>query len=152
MWASPLRSRRGECNVVSILLGSVRKVGRLHVLDVVADGIFNHISEVGVATQESGRESHVDAEHVLHHQYLTVASVSCTNTDGGDGEALGYLCGKFGGDFLEYYCEASGFLEQFGIGQKLFGFGGLAGTHIVSAEFIDALRCEAEVTHHRYAS
>lgn len=63
----------------------VGEVGGFDVGDVGADGVGDGGGEVGVTAQEAGREALVDAEHVLHHEHLSVTSVAGSDADGGYG-------------------------------------------------------------------
>ena len=76
-----------------ILFFFVGEVARFDVADIGLDGVGDDGVEVGVATQEMGREVLVDAQHVVHDEHLSVYSAAGADPDHGDTQLAGYACG-----------------------------------------------------------
>ena len=125
------------CGGFLVLLGGVGEVGGFHVVDVAAYGAVDYCRQVGVATQEFGRESLVDAEHVVHHEHLAVDSTAGTDADNGDCEFRRHAGSERCRYLFENYGETAYFFEQMRVGKEFFGFGFFFGTHCVCAELVD---------------
>ena len=57
----------------------------------MTDSVRHYSMKVGIATQETGTETVVHAQHILHNQYLTVYTATGTDTDDRNGYYLLYL-------------------------------------------------------------
>ena len=98
-----LQSRNGSATVFSIvckpcglvLFLFVGEVAGFYVVDIFGNGIVDDGSQVGIAAEETRRESLVDAEHVVHHQYLPVTTSSGTDSNNRNSEHFSHLRSEF---------------------------------------------------------
>ena len=124
---------------VSVLFVLVGEGALLDVFDVVSDGVGHDGVEVGVASEEFGREASCHAEHVGDDEHLSVASASCSDADDGYGEFLCHACGECGWYLFEDDGEASCFFECVGIADEFLCFSFFACSDGVGAELVDGL-------------
>ena len=94
----------------SILLLLVREVTALDILYIVAYGVGDDGEEVGITAQETGTKVIGHAQHVAHHQDLSVYTATGTDTDDGNGQLLGYATCQFCGNLFQYDGKASSLL------------------------------------------
>ena len=57
----------------------------------MTDSVRHYSMKVGIATQETGTETVVHAQHILHNQYLTVYTATGTDTDDRNGCAAWWI-------------------------------------------------------------
>ena len=77
----------------------------------MTDSVRHYSMKVGIATQETGTETVVHAQHILHNQYLTVYTATGTDTDDRNGQLACHTFRQYGGTLLQYNGEASGFFQ-----------------------------------------
>lgn len=128
---------KGEGRIVLVLLLLVGEVAGLDIFDIGLYSLGDGGAQVGIPAEEPRREPFVDAQHVVHHEYLAVYTAARTDTDDGNRQLLGYSGCQCGRNFFEYKPEATYLFEQMGIFDELLGLGLFAGTHGISAELVD---------------
>ena len=129
----------------------VREVRRLYVCNVSAYGVGYDRVEVGVLAQELRLEALVHAEHVGIYEHLSVAFVASSDADGGAAYGCRNLLGEVCRYLLEHDAAASCLFERLCVGYELLCFSLLLGAQAVSAELVNALRSESEVSAYGYA-
>ncbi len=67
---------------------------------IFAERIPDIIGKVEIFADESGVEILIESQHIMQYQYLTVASISCTDPDRRDLQHLRDICRKGCGDLL----------------------------------------------------
>ena len=68
----------------------------------MTDSVRHYSMKVGIATQETGTETVVHAQHILHNQYLTVYTATGGYSDAQKEEILAILTKKEYGQFMDY--------------------------------------------------
>ena len=105
------------------------------------------VVHVEVAAEEAGFEFRIDAQEVMHDQYLAIAVFSRADADGGDVQAFGNLSCQHGGDLFQHQSEAACFFQDTGVIFQLFRLGFFLGPDGVGAEFIGGLWRKTKVSH-----
>ena len=136
------------CGGVLVLFVGVGEIAALDVGDVVTDAVYDLLAQVVIDTQELRLELTVEAQHVVEHEYLTTASATASNADGGNVDGLGDLSGKGCGNLLQNDTEAADFGKHLCIGKQSGGLGLVLGTGRISAELVDALGRQSQVSHY----
>ncbi len=88
----------------------------------------------------------------MHYQHLAVTTAAGPYAYYRYAHLAGHTGGQIGRDFLYDYCETAYLLEHSGISHEFGSLGLFAGTHGVSAKFVDTLRRKPQMSAHGYAS
>jgi len=125
------------------------KITRFYIRNVMAYRSTDLLVEVEVAPQKSRVKLVGNTQHIMHHQYLSVYPTTSTDADDGYRQRCGHFTGQGSGDFFEYDGKASRFLKGMCVAFESLRLLLPPGAHTVGAKFINRLRGETEVTHHR---
>src|SRR5262245_47788442 len=125
--------------------------GELLVADVVgvhARRARDDLAEGDVLAHEARRRGLAQAEQVVHHQHLAVATHARADADRGDRELRGDLGAELLGYALEHHRECAGLLDRARVAQHALVRVVAAALHAVAAELVHRLRRQPDVPHH----
>ena len=86
------------------------EVVALYITDVMLHSTRDLLAHIEVLPQKTWLEFGIDAQHIVHHQYLSITIATSTNANGRNMEAFRHFTGQYGGYFFQYDGEATGFL------------------------------------------
>src|SRR5580698_4103535 len=130
-----------------VRLGVGREGAGADVVAVGADGAGDDFTDVGVLARKFRRRVEGEAEEIVGHEDLAVAVGAGADADGRDLQFTGDLRGELAGDGFENDGEGASGLDGVGVAKKLFGGVGSFALDAITAEGVDGLGREADVSH-----
>src|SRR5712664_3774755 len=127
-----------------------RESAGTYVGGITLDRGLDHRCEIAVAADKFRRPRR-QAQHILQHQYLTVAGRTGADADGGNGDGFGDLPRQRFGDRLDHHGERTGLRDRGCVVLDRLPAALLAALRAKRAERVDRLRRQPDMAHHRNA-
>src|ERR1035437_6649845 len=99
----------------SVLFFRIRKIFRLHILNIFLHGTFYIIVKIKISSEKTRIKFMIKSKHVVKHEYLPVHTATSTNANDRNENIFCNLFGKISWDFFKNNGKATNSFQQFRI-------------------------------------